>query len=57
MLYAQRTWGENPLLNATLGWVLNRQGDLRRGIIHMKRAYPQYMSDEGARLPGRRCRA
>jgi soluble lytic murein transglycosylase len=50
LLYALRTWGENPVTNATLGWVLNRQGDMRRGIIYMKRAYPQYMSDEGARL-------
>ncbi len=51
LLYALRTWGENPVTNATLGWVLNREGDMRRGIIYMKRAYPQYMSDEGARLP------
>jgi soluble lytic murein transglycosylase len=51
LLYALRTWGENPVVNATLGWVFNRQGDMRRGIIYMKRAYPQYMSDEGARLP------
>jgi soluble lytic murein transglycosylase len=49
--YALRTWGEKPVANATLAWVLNRQGDMRRGIIYMKRAYPQYMSDEGARLP------
>jgi soluble lytic murein transglycosylase len=51
LLYALRTWGENPVVNATLGWVLNREGDMRRGIIYMKRAYPQYMSDEGSRLP------
>jgi peptidoglycan lytic transglycosylase len=51
LLYAQRTWGETPLVNATLGWVLNRQGDLRRGIIYMKRAYPAYLSNEGGRLP------
>jgi soluble lytic murein transglycosylase len=51
LLYAQRTWGDSPVVSATLGWVFNRQGDLRRGIIQMKRAYPQYMSDEGSRLP------
>jgi soluble lytic murein transglycosylase len=51
LLYALRTWGENPVTNATLGWVFNRVGDMRRGIIYMRRAYPQYMSDEGARLP------
>ncbi len=51
LLYALRTWGENPVVNATLGWLFNRQGDMRRGIIYMKRAYPQYMSDEGSRMP------
>jgi soluble lytic murein transglycosylase len=51
LLYAQRTWGDNPVVSATLGWVYNKQGDLRRGIIHMKRAYPQYMAEEGSRLP------
>jgi soluble lytic murein transglycosylase len=51
VLYAQRTWGESAVTNATLGWIYNRQGDMRRGIIYMKRAYPQYMSDEGSRLP------
>jgi len=51
LFYALRTWGENPVTNATLAWVLNREGDMRRGIIYMKRAYPQYMSDEGRRLP------
>jgi soluble lytic murein transglycosylase len=51
LLYAQRTWGDTPVVNATLGWVCNRLGDYRRGIVLMKRAYPQYMSEEGARLP------
>jgi soluble lytic murein transglycosylase len=51
LLYAQRTWDDNPVVNATLGWVYNKQGDLRRGIISMKRAYPQYIGEEGSRLP------
>jgi len=51
VLYAQRTWGDTPALGATLGWVYNRLGDYRRGIIAMKRAYPQYMTDQGARVP------
>jgi soluble lytic murein transglycosylase len=51
LLYAQRTWGDTPVVNATLGWVYNKMGDYRRGIVLMKRAYPQYMSEEGARLP------
>jgi soluble lytic murein transglycosylase len=51
VLYAQRTWGDTPALGATLGWVYNKLGDYRRGIIAMKRAYPQYMTEAGARMP------
>lgn len=51
LLFAQRTWGDSPVIGATLGWVYYKQGDFRRGIISMKRAYPQYMSDEGLQLP------
>jgi soluble lytic murein transglycosylase len=51
LLYAQRTWGDNPVVSATLAWVYNKQGDLHRGIIQMKRAYPQYIAEEGSRLP------
>jgi soluble lytic murein transglycosylase len=51
LLFAQRTYGDTPLVGATLGWVHNRLGDLRLGIVQMKRAYPQYMSEEGSRLP------
>jgi soluble lytic murein transglycosylase len=51
LLFAQRTYGDTPLVGATLGWVHNRLGDLRLGIVQMKRAYPQYMSEEGPRLP------
>ena len=39
------------LAGATLGWVFNAMGDFRRGTVLMKRAVPQYMSEEGARLP------
>jgi soluble lytic murein transglycosylase len=51
LLFAQRTYGDTPLVGATLGWVYNKLGDYRRGTVLMKRAYPQYMSEEGARLP------
>ena len=51
LLYAQRTWGDSPVVSATLGWVYNKLGDLRRGTVLMKRACPQYMSEEGSRLP------
>jgi soluble lytic murein transglycosylase len=51
VLYAERAWGDTPTLGATLGWVYNKLGDYRRGIIAMKRAYPQYMTEEGARMP------
>jgi soluble lytic murein transglycosylase len=48
--HAQRTWGNSPPLQATLAYVFARQGDLRRGINTMKRAYPQYLT-EGNALP------
>ena len=51
LLFAQRTYGDTPLVGATLGWVYNKLGDYRRGTVLMKRALPQYMSEEGARLP------
>ena len=51
LLYAQRTGIDSPAITATLAWIANKTGDLRRGIILMKRAYPQYMSAEGASLP------
>ncbi len=51
LLFAQRAYGDRPLISATLGWVHNKLGDLRRGIVLMKRAYPQYMAEEASRLP------
>ena len=49
--FARRQWGTTPALEATLAWLYNAQGDLRRGINAMKRAYPQYLTDDGHRLP------
>ncbi|MBI2221709.1 MAG: transglycosylase SLT domain-containing protein [Acidobacteria bacterium] len=50
--YAQRQWGTSPALDATIAWVYHRQGDLRRAINQMKRAYPQHLSAAGgAALP------
>jgi soluble lytic murein transglycosylase len=50
--YAQRQWGSSPALEATMAWAWYRQGDLRRAITQMKRAYPQHLTPEGgARLP------
>ncbi|MBI4477509.1 MAG: transglycosylase SLT domain-containing protein [Acidobacteria bacterium] len=51
LTYAQHIWGTTPLIDATLGWVYNQEGDLRRGINAMKRAYPTYLSAAGALLP------
>ncbi len=51
LLYAQRVWGDSPAIHATYGWIFNRQGDLRRGINSMKRAYPQYLAAGGEDLP------
>lgn len=49
--YAQRTWGTSAQVEATLAWLFQQLGDYRRGINAMKRAYPQYLSDEGQQLP------
>ena len=49
--YAQRAWGDSPVIQATMGLVYSRQGDLRRGINAMKRAYPQYIASGGEDLP------
>ena len=49
--YAQKNWGDSPVIQATMGWVYNRRGDLRAGINAMKRAYPQYLAAGGEKLP------
>jgi soluble lytic murein transglycosylase len=48
---ARRQWETSPVLEATLAWLYQRQGDLRRGINAMKRAYPQWLTADGQRLP------
>jgi soluble lytic murein transglycosylase len=45
--YAQRTWGDTAILQATIGWIYKEQGDLLDAIVAMKRAYPQYMASGG----------
>jgi soluble lytic murein transglycosylase len=49
--YAQRAWGNSPVVEATIGWIDNRQGNLRSGINAMKIAYPQYLAASGDSLP------
>ncbi len=47
----QRLEGNSPVIEATLAYALNRDGELRLAISAMKRAYPQYMADGGQTLP------
>jgi soluble lytic murein transglycosylase len=49
--YAQKAWGTTPAIEATMAWVYQKQGDLRRGITAMRRAYPQFLAAGGERLP------
>jgi soluble lytic murein transglycosylase-like protein len=49
--YAERTDGPSPRLEATLAWLYNVQGAYRKGIVAMKRAYPQYLSANGLQIP------
>lgn len=50
--YAQQKWGTSPAIEATMAWSYYRQGDLRRAINQMRRAYPQHLTaDGGERLP------
>ena len=48
---ARAAWGESPALLATEAWVAQAQGDGRRGIILMKRAYPHYLSTAPGAFP------
>lgn len=43
----------SPMIEATIAYALNRKGELRPAITAMRRAYPQFMSDGGERLPER----
>jgi soluble lytic murein transglycosylase len=49
--YAQHVWGDSSAIQATIGWIYYRRGELRTGINVMKRAYPQYMAAGGEKLP------
>ena len=49
--YAQKVWGDSSAIQATIGWIYYRRGDLRAGINVMKRAYPQYLAAGGEKLP------
>jgi soluble lytic murein transglycosylase len=49
--YAQRIWGDSPQLQATIALTHRRIGNVRAGINAMKRAYPQYLSEQGHLLP------
>jgi soluble lytic murein transglycosylase len=49
--FAQKNWGDSSVIQATIGWIYNRRGDLRAGINAMKRAYPQYLAAGGEQLP------
>jgi len=49
--YAQRAWGNSARVDATMAWVYNRKGELRRAISLMRRTYPQFLSAGGQELP------
>ncbi len=51
LLWAQKNGSDAPAVRATLGYVYARQGDLRRGINAIKRAYPQYLAASEEELP------
>ena len=44
-------WGDSSAIQATIGWIYYRRGELRTGINVMKRAYPQYLAAGGEKLP------
>ena len=49
--WAQKNGNDTPAVRATLGYVYAREGDLRRGINAIKRAYPQYLAASEEELP------
>jgi soluble lytic murein transglycosylase len=59
--YAQRTWSDSPALQATSAWIRAQQAQelraeerfaaLRGSITLMRRAYPQFLAEEGHTLP------
>jgi peptidoglycan lytic transglycosylase len=46
-----RTLPASPKVRATIAWTLWKRGKLRPAIVAMKRAYPQWISEAGDRLP------
>jgi soluble lytic murein transglycosylase len=51
MRFAQRAFGTSRAMDATIAWVYNRKGELRRAIAAMRRAYPQHLAADGHELP------
>jgi soluble lytic murein transglycosylase len=49
--YAQKTSGSSPVIDATIAWVYHQQGELRKAITLMRRAYPQHLASGGEDLP------
>ncbi len=49
--HAQRAWGNSARIDATIAWVYNRKGELRRAISLMRRTYPQFLTAGGRELP------
>jgi len=59
--FAQRTWNDSPALQATSAWIRAQQAQelraeerfaaLRGSITLMRRAYPQFLAEEGQGLP------
>lgn len=47
----QQKSGDSPLIEATIAYAYNRNGDLRPGIQTMRRAYPQFLAEGGEALP------
>jgi peptidoglycan lytic transglycosylase len=50
-VFALRLLPETPRVTATLAWVEWRRGRYRPAIVAMKRAYPDWVSEAGDRLP------
>jgi soluble lytic murein transglycosylase len=49
--YAQQVWGSSPAIEASIAWIWHQRGDLRRAINLMRRAYPQFLTENGHDLP------
>jgi soluble lytic murein transglycosylase len=49
--WAQKSYGDSVVLQATAGLIYARKGDLRRGINAVRRAYPQFLAAGGEDLP------